>query len=587
MKLKALLRKYTKKYVDRITNHLFGPAVFRRREARRLAKTVLHEYRRLGFSKAIVAKKGKRKWQHVQFEEPVLMTVDDLWMPIDLQRLPVGVKTNDLRDENVLKSLEDRLNRAVRYDQLANGKICLVVRVSGSKFPARVGIAQFSIPQDAHELTFVLGVDREGEKRFTDIETLKHLLVVGATGGGKTTLIHSMLYAFITRNSHDDIEIWLADMKAGAELGRYSQLAGTKKEPGIVRHIAKDSEAAILMLDNALSEIMRRNKLMAQHNASNLADLRNLTGERLRRIVVIVDEFAMLMLDKNKFNTTTVGRMAENIITKIASLGRSAGVHLVIATQMINKEVISGMILANFENRIAFSVADWRKSQLVIETSEAVNLPPGRCIFKFGGKTEEFQAPYITPEQTRLEISRVARHGPVGLGEDEEQGRFLREAKLLLSMAVKELDGKVTRNKLLQMEGIRGVISWERFAEITARLERDRVIEKYGGRGQGRRIVPVFHNNLALLDSMYGTPNASHQIHTKTKEIEFGVDALENGLALSNAVKSDADKPNDLVYGVENPITPGDSDDEVPDAFLRAFQADEKGAVDEQPDETE
>src|SRR5262249_34382111 len=152
-----------------------------------------------------------------------------------------------------------------------------------------------------------------------------------------------------------------------AELGRYDALLSSKANPrGIVRHLAYEPEKAIDVLNLALKEIQRRNDLMRQHSASNIDDLARLSGQRLRRVVVIVDEIAMLMLNREKIGKYSVGSWAENLMTKIASLGRSAGVHLVIASQMIQRDVLSGLILANFENRIAFSCADWRKSQLAI-----------------------------------------------------------------------------------------------------------------------------------------------------------------------------------------------------------------------------
>lgn len=582
-----MLKKTIKKWIRLLADRLRSDKAKRRREALGIAKVVLHEFKRLGFSRSIVQKKGKKIWQHVRFEEPLLLTPDDLWMPIDLQRLPVGVKTSDLQEDTVIKSLEDRLGKNVRYDTLANKKVCLVIRTIKSKFPSRIGIAQFAIPEDSRELAFTLGLDREGFCRYSDLETITHLLIVGATGGGKSTFLHSMLYGFITRHTADDIEIWIADLKSGGELSRYKVLMGTKKEPGIVRHLAKTGDQAILMLDQALAEMMRRNQLMEANGASNIDDLQQVAGIKLRRVVLIIDEFAMLMMNQNKINTVTIGRMAENLITQIASLGRSVGFHLVVATQFINSKVISGMILANFETRIAFSVADYRKSQLVIETSEADSLPRGRFIYREGGKTEEFQAPYISAEETRLEISRVRRHGPVGLGENAEEERFLREAKLLIAMASEHLDGKFIRDKLLKLEGVRGVISYERFAEIANRLERDRILE-HVNRKAGRRILPVFIKNPELLDAMYGSNSTRQNAFDSDTTSENKTSRVDNTNVVfsdKNEEKENLGKDENVVCRVEEIANTATFGEVVPSAFLRAFSEEIKGENNENEQE--
>jgi hypothetical protein len=495
------------KQIGKLRLSLGGEEAKREREAQRLASTLLAEFHRLGFSRRVVSGKKKRKTQRVRYEEPLLLTPDELWCPIDLRRLPNGVHTDDLRDETVIHSLQDRCHVSVRPDYLATGKFCFVLRLRGATFPELFSINAFKLHPDSPMLSFPLGMDHDGEHSAADLSDLKHLLIVGATGGGKTTFLHTMLYFLISRNSDQDLELWLVDLKNGAELGRYDALRNTTTNPhGMVRHLAYAPDKAIDTLNLALKEIQRRNDLMRQHSASNIDDLAHLTGQRLRRIVLIVDEIAMLMLNRDKIGKYSTGSWAENLMTRIASLGRSAGIHLVIASQMIQRDVLSGMILANFENRVAFSCADWRKSQLAIETSEADGLPVGRAIFRREGKTAEYQTCLITPQQTRLEIDRIRRHGPSGgLGQHDEANTFVRDAKLLLTVACERLGGEFSRPKLLREEGVRGVISQERFNEIARRLEQDGVLDPARSR-QGRRVARGYFNRPQLLDLLY-SPN--------------------------------------------------------------------------------
>ncbi|NJO83348.1 MAG: hypothetical protein HC828_11355 [Blastochloris sp.] len=512
------------------------------------------------------------------------MSHDELWCPVDLRRLPQGIKTDDLRDESVIRSIEDRVNAAVRIDYLANGKLCYVVRMRGSKFPEVFSINSFKMQPDAPALAFPLGLNHEGDHRYGDITDVKHLLLIGATGGGKTTFIHAMLYNLITRNSDQDLELWLIDLKAGAELGRYAALKSSKLNPrGIVRHMAYEPESAIDTLNLGLKEIQRRNGLMRQHSASNLDDLMHITGMQLRRIVMVVDEIAILMLNRNRIGKHSVGSWAENLMTQIASLGRSAGVHLVIATQMIQKEVLSGMILANFENRIAFSVADWRKSQLAIETSEADGLPVGRMIFRREGKTAEYQTCLITPQQTRLEIERIRRHGPTGgLGHQEESNKFIRDAKLLLAVSCERLNGEFSRSKLLQEENIKGVISIHSFNEIARRLEQDGVLEA-GKSRQGRRVTRGYFNRPQLLDILYQLNNepetaiSEPAISTRSANAPEvrGSEDLSSAVGHQNGQNQDSDSDRFAVRSLDDsptcPPEPEDADFPIPDSFKRAL----------------
>jgi energy-coupling factor transporter ATP-binding protein EcfA2 len=502
------MRKHIRTLRTWIVLRLGGEAARRQRHARRLAGLLIRELTRLGFVER-VGKKGSQR-RIVRYEPPLLMTADELWCPLDLKRFPARRSTNDLREPDVLQSLHDRVNAPVRVDKLPNGKLCLVTRMRAAQFPASYSIDKFRLPGEAPLLAFPLGIDVDGTHQYADLETVKHLLVAGATGGGKTTFMHTMLYTFINRCTDEDIELWLIDLK-GQEFGKYEKLMGTKSKPGIVRFFAHDPQHALEVLDLAVKEIKRRNQLMKQYDASNLKDLMHLSGQRLRRIVVAIDEVAVLTLDRERVAKHTVGSWAQHLITQVAALGRAAGVHAVIATQHINKDVLTGLILANFESRVCFSVADWRKSQLVIETSEADSIPTGRMIYRHLGRTIEHQAPLITPSQLRLEVTRIAQNGPDGgLGDQEEIRRFVRNAKLIVQTACDQFDGACTISKLYQAEGIRGVLSKADVEETCRRLERDGVLEP-GSNRKPRRVARGFYKMPELLDSRYASVPAASQ----------------------------------------------------------------------------
>lgn len=533
-----------------------GAAGKRRRRGQQIASSMQAEFSRLGFTRTLTTKKGKTKRQRVQFDYPLLLTADELWLPIKHTSLPTGVRPDDLRAEETVRSLEDCLNAGVRVDALPTSTLCFVVRLGGSTFPAKFSLNSFETPDAAPALAFPLGVDSYGDQVIGDLVEFKHLLIAGATGGGKTTLYHSMITTLISRNSADTLELWLIDMKR-TEFALYRPLLGKRDQPGIVRHVAVDPEEAVELLSRAYKEIVQRNQHMERLGVTSITDLEQSTGQRLKRIVLIVDEFAILTTDTTRVGKQTVGTWSKLLMTRIASLGRSSGVSICIATQMVKKEVIDGMISANFENRIAFSCATWRESNLVVQSSEAVGMPDGRAIVRVEGKTREVQTCYVTPGQVKLEIARVAEFGPDGGLGDEDTRRFVRNAKLLLDAACRELGGDFARAKLLALDGIRGTITWDAFDEIARRLERDGILEA-GGPRKSRRVARAFFGRPNLIDQFYGVIEAEegpHRTHSVTV-----IDSLQGEEHTLRGTHQDAEKEMVLLaevteYGVgDSPV---------------------------------
>lgn len=509
-------------WIKQLLASLGGEPARRRRRARRLAASLSAELHRLGFSRR-VAKGGKKKRvvvQRVRFEEPLLLTRDELWCPVDLARLPTGVKTNELRDEDVLTSINDRLDSAVRVDTLANGKLCFVIRMSGQTFPEIFAINNFKLPSDAPPLAIPLGIDGEGQTQWADLARLPHLLLVGPTGKGKSVFVHAMLTTWISRNTAQDIEIWLADHKGGVELNRYKSLMGSRGRPGIVRRFSYKPDETVELLQAALKELERRNELLRQADCSDIADYARNTGQYLRPLAIVIDEIFFLMLNKEKIDPEvgkakggmTISQWSEHLFAKIASAGRAAGVHLVIATQRTGKDVLTPLITANFETRAVFGMADMYQSIYVIGSADAVGLPKGRIIWRAeGGELQEVQAPLIKPDQTRLLIDRISRYGPDGgLGKADEAKRFCEDAKLLLAVACENFEGKFAVHALFQHERVRGVIRQERVEEIARRLQKDGVLLS-GGPRKARQVAQAFFGRPQLLDAMYG-PEAAAQM---------------------------------------------------------------------------
>lgn len=212
MKLRTRIREILSSFHFKIDVRLHGERAKRRRLANKLADQVLSELNR-SFARSAGARAKKRRYR-LQFEYPLLLTPDELWAPLDTKSLPPGVFTSRLAEEDVLRGLCDHTRHEVRIDYLATKKMCFVIRLAGHKFPSTYGINQVEITPDAAPLTFPLGCNGEGEAVLADLAELKHLLVAGATGGGKTTLMNAMLATLIARNTRDDLELWLKNTRS-------------------------------------------------------------------------------------------------------------------------------------------------------------------------------------------------------------------------------------------------------------------------------------------------------------------------------------------------------------------------------------
>jgi energy-coupling factor transporter ATP-binding protein EcfA2 len=394
--------------------------------------------------------------------------------------------------------------------------LAYATRLSGSTFPATLPINSYKLPEDAPPLAIPLGVDAEGSHSYVDLAKLPHVLVIGPTGKGKSTLIHATLTTWIDRNSPEDMELWLADHKGGAELNRYTALMPKRGGFGIVQRFSYQPETTIDFLIQAQREMRRRLELLRQHDVSDLADYQRTTGQPMRRVVIVIDEIVNLMLNREKVDKYTIGKYAEAIMVELASQGRAAGMHLLISTQVIKSDVLTSLIKANFESRISFGVADHWQSQTAIDDSRAVGLPTGRIILKREGDYTEYQTPYITPQQVRLKIDRIARYGPEGgLGDATEAQRFRDDAALLIRVACEYFEGKLSRREILAHPQITGVIARDRFDELCKRLQHDSLILP-GSKKTPRRVSPLVQKNPGVVLTLYapaegGRGGLSHQ----------------------------------------------------------------------------
>ncbi|MEO9947276.1 DNA translocase FtsK 4TM domain-containing protein [Paraglaciecola sp.] len=247
-------------------------------------------------------------------------------------------------------------------------------------------------------LTMVLGADISGKPVFVDLAKMPHLLVAGTTGSGKSVGVNVMILSLLYKSTPEDVRLIMIDPKM-LELSVYEGI------PHLLAEVVTDMKEAANALRWCVGEMERRYKLMSALGVRNLKGcnakiLKAIEDgepirdplwkseesmeteapflEKLPAIVVVVDEFADMMM--------IVGKKVEELIARIAQKARAAGIHLILATQRPSVDVITGLIKANIPTRIAFQVSskidsrtilDQQGAEALLGSGDMLYLPPG------------------------------------------------------------------------------------------------------------------------------------------------------------------------------------------------------------------
>jgi S-DNA-T family DNA segregation ATPase FtsK/SpoIIIE len=258
-------------------------------------------------------------------------------------------------------------------------------------------------------LGFVLGRDVSGEPIFANIEKMPHMLVAGATGSGKSILVHSLLTSLLYKNSPQTLKMVLIDPKR-VELSIYDGI------PHLISPVITDNKKAVGVLKWAISEMERRYELLQKAGSRDIKSYNAANAsEALPYILIGIDEMADLM--------TSYGRDVEGSIVRLAQMARATGIHLLLATQRPSVEVITGLIKANITSRIALQVASQIDSRTILDTSGAEKLlGHGDLLFISAelSKPKRIQGAYITEDEIKAVANFVRDNNKVEMVEQEE-----------------------------------------------------------------------------------------------------------------------------------------------------------------------
>ncbi|EDU5976507.1 DNA translocase FtsK [Salmonella enterica] len=302
--------------------------------------------------------------------------------------LAPGVKA--ARISNLSRDLARSLSTvAVRVVEVIPGKPYVGLELPNKKRQTvylREVLDNAKFRENPSPLTVVLGKDIAGDPVVADLAKMPHLLVAGTTGSGKSVGVNAMILSMLYKAQPEDVRFIMIDPKM-LELSVYEGI------PHLLTEVVTDMKDAANALRWSVNEMERRYKLMSALGVRNLAgynekiaeaarmgrpipdpywkpgdsmDVQHPILEKLPYIVVLVDEFADLMM--------TVGKKVEELIARLAQKARAAGIHLVLATQRPSVDVITGLIKANIPTRIAFTVSSKIDSRTILDQGGAESL---------------------------------------------------------------------------------------------------------------------------------------------------------------------------------------------------------------------
>ncbi|WP_240902460.1 DNA translocase FtsK [Aquitalea denitrificans] len=336
----------------------------------------------------------------------------------------VGVRGNQV--VNLMKDLSRALGLAsIRVVETIPGKTCMGLELPNAKrqmirlseiFSAEV------FQQPASRLTMALGKDITGQPVAIDLAKAPHLLVAGTTGSGKSVGVNAMILSMLYKATPDEVRFIMIDPKM-LELSVYNDI------PHLLAPVVTDMKLAANALNWCVGEMERRYRLMSALGVRNLAGYNDkvreaeVAGRRLTNpfsltpetpeplnnlpfIVVVVDEFADLMM--------VAGKKIEELIARLAQKARAAGIHLILATQRPSVDVITGLIKANIPTRIAFQVSSKIDSRTILDQMGAESLlgqgdmlflPPG------SGYPQRVHGAFVTDDEVHAVVDFLKQWG--------------------------------------------------------------------------------------------------------------------------------------------------------------------------------
>ena len=434
--------------------------------------------------------------------------------------LAPGVKVSKIT--NLSKDLARSLSaKSVRVVEVIEGKSVIGIELPNKHretvFFSEV-ICHDKFAQSKSNLAMAIGSDISGEPVIADLAKMPHLLVAGTTGSGKSVAVNTMIVSILYKSSPEDVRMIMIDPKQ-VELSVYDGI------PHLLSEVVTDMKEAANALRWCVGEMERRYQLMSKLGVRNLKGYNDKvtkaiadgepmidplwqpsdaftqtppTLEKLPSIVIIVDEFADMMM--------IVGKKVEELIARIAQKARAAGIHLILATQRPSADVITGLIKANIPTRMALRVQSRIESRIILDQQGAEQLlgmgdmfylPPGEAvpIRVHGAFVDDHEVHAVVSDwKSRAEPNYIEEilsgdtEQEILLPGEQAEGNGEEELDTLYDEAL----GFITETRRVSISSIQRKfrIGYNRSARIVEQMELQGVVSRPGNNGAREVLAP-------------------------------------------------------------------------------------------------
>ena len=335
-------------------------------------------------------------------------------------------------------------------------------------------------PPHSSPMAFWLGKDVTGKAVLADLVKMVHLLIAGTTGSGKSGCLNALISSILLRATPDDVRMIMIDPKK-VELSNFNGV------PHLLAPVVTNMKQATYVLDNICREMDRRYDVLSRNGCQDIRALNKKLArageEKMPYIMVIIDELADLMM--------VAPSEVEDSVIRLGQLGRSSGVHLVVATQRPSVDVVTGMIKTNIPSRIAFAVASQTDSRIILDQGGAESLlGMGDMLFSPMGSNRmlRVQGALVTPQEMKLITEHWKRQAKPEFredllenpaGADAEQGQAGAGGDDLLGEAIKTVVGTGAASVALLQRRLR--VGYARAGRLIDIMEQMGIISGYDG----------------------------------------------------------------------------------------------------------
>ncbi|MCX6825579.1 MAG: DNA translocase FtsK [candidate division SR1 bacterium] len=347
-------------------------------------------------------------------------------VPIMIEGFDIGPSIVQIRikpDEGIrLATIEGLSNdislslksKSVRIVAPIPGTDCVGIQLPNPKpIMVRLGdvfsTSDFVTDMKKSDNNLALGKAIDGTVVIKTLESMPHLLVAGATGSGKSVGVNDFILSLMYQNTPSELKFLMVDPKQ-VELELYAGL------PYLLAPIVFEPDKALKLLKRTEMEMERRYGVLKENRVKNIDEYnQKIKGEKMFRIIFVIDELASMMLSKAK-------RDVENCITHISAKARAVGIHLIIATQRPSVDVITGLIKANIPTRIAFGTVSEIDSRTILGRKGAETLLGKGDMLYMDPSTKSpirIQAPFISTEEIEKVVMALKTKYMGGLTEED------------------------------------------------------------------------------------------------------------------------------------------------------------------------